>query len=182
MVAGGSDSENSYLVEGQETADLAGGFSHSNVRFDFIQEVQVKTSGIEAEHGGSLGGVVNVIMKKGSNNFHGSVFGQFENQAMDGSPVAFSATTPVHSPAPFRALSTTSTRVTSSISRLSPKTSDVLPDLTFGGPILKDRIFFYLGFLIRSERPGTNGQLTAPPTVESKRSPATPDLLLDGTH
>jgi len=46
MVAGGSDSENSYLVEGQETADIAGGFSHTNVPFDFIQEVQVKSSGI----------------------------------------------------------------------------------------------------------------------------------------
>ncbi len=85
-VAGGSDSENSYLVEGQETADLAGGYSHTNVPFDFIQEVQIKSSGIEAEHGGALGGVVNVVMKKGSNDYHGSVFMQFENQAMDGSP------------------------------------------------------------------------------------------------
>src|SRR6202035_2668520 len=79
MVAGGSDFEDSYLVEGQETADVAGGFSPTNVPFDFIQEVQVKSSGIEAEHGGSLGGVVNVIMKKGSNGYHGSLFAQFEN-------------------------------------------------------------------------------------------------------
>lgn len=85
-VAGGSDSENSYLVEGQETANLIGGYSHTNVPFDFIQEVQIKTSGIEAEHGGSLGGVANVIMKKGSSSVHGSVFAQFENQALDGSP------------------------------------------------------------------------------------------------
>ena len=63
-VAGGSDSENSYLVEGQSTANIIGGYSHTNVPFDFIQEVQVKSSGIEAEHGGALGGVVNVVMKK----------------------------------------------------------------------------------------------------------------------
>ena len=100
MVAGGSDSENSYLVEGQETADLAGGFSHTNVPFDFIQEVQVKTSGIEAEHGGSLGGGVNVIMKKGSNGFHGSLFMQFENQALDGSPVAYNRYDPNGNPTP----------------------------------------------------------------------------------
>ncbi len=55
-IAGGSDAENSYLVEGQETANLIGGYSHTNVPFDFIQEVQVKSSGIEAEHGGALGG------------------------------------------------------------------------------------------------------------------------------
>ena len=78
-VAGGSDSENSYLVEGQETANLIGGYSHTSVPFDFIQEVEIKNSGIQAEHGGALGGVVNVIMKKGSNNYHGSVFAQFEN-------------------------------------------------------------------------------------------------------
>ena len=71
-MAGGSDSENSYLVEGQETANLIGGYSHTNVPFDFIQEVQIKSSGIEAEHGGALGGVVNVVMKKGSNAYHGS--------------------------------------------------------------------------------------------------------------
>ena len=82
-VAGGSDSENSYLVEGQETANLIGGYSHTSVPFDFIQEVEIKNSGIQAEHGGALGGVVNVIMKKGSNNYHGSVFAQFENDAMD---------------------------------------------------------------------------------------------------
>jgi len=64
-VAGGSDSENSYLVEGQETANLIGGYSHTSVPFDFIQEVEIKNSGIQAEHGGALGGVVNVIMRKG---------------------------------------------------------------------------------------------------------------------
>jgi hypothetical protein len=70
-VAGGSDSENSYLVEGQETANLIGGYSHTNVPFDFVQEVEIKNSGIQAEHGGALGGVVNVIMKKGTNQYHG---------------------------------------------------------------------------------------------------------------
>ena len=82
-IAGGSDSENSYLVEGQETANLIGGYSHTNVPFDFIDQVQVVTSGVAAEYGGALGGVVNVIMKKGSPHMHGSVFAQFENQSMD---------------------------------------------------------------------------------------------------
>lgn len=87
-IAGGSDSENSYLVEGQETANLIGGYSHTNVPFDFIQEVEVKSSGVTAEYGGALGGVINVIMKKGSPQFHGSLFSQFENQALDAGPNA----------------------------------------------------------------------------------------------
>jgi len=143
-VAGGSDSENSYLVEGQETADLAGGFSHSNVPFDFIQEVQVKSSGIEAEHGGSLGGVVNVVMRKGSNAYHGSLFAQFENQGLDGSPTSRGR---------YDDLSTGTPTSWGTIDPpylnyqpIRPKTSDVFPGFTIGGPILKDRIFFFAGF------------------------------------
>jgi len=147
MVAGGSDSENSYLVEGQETADVAGGFSHTNVPFDFIQEVQVKSSGIEAEHGGSLGGVVNVVMKKGSNGYHGSVFAQFENDALDGSPVAYQRYDPLGS------VTTPATSLVNNIDTpyqlvqpVRPKTSDFFPGFTFGGPVLKDKVFFFLGF------------------------------------
>ena len=85
-IAGGGESGYGDLVEGQETADAIGGFSHTNVPFAFIQEMQVKSSGVEAEYGGALGGVVNVIMQKGSNKFHGSVFSQFESSTWDGSP------------------------------------------------------------------------------------------------
>jgi len=97
-IAGGSDSENSYLVEGQETANLIGGYSHTNVPFDFIQEVEVKSSGVQAEYGGALGGVVNVIMKKGSPQYHGSVFIQFENQAMDAGPNGVARYNPLTAP------------------------------------------------------------------------------------
>jgi hypothetical protein len=82
-VGGAADSENQYLVEGQDTSNISGGYSKANVPFEFIQEVQVKSSGIEAEHGGALGGVVNVVMKKGSNNWHGGMFGTYESNGMD---------------------------------------------------------------------------------------------------
>jgi len=148
MVAGGSDSENSYLVEGQQTADVAGGFSHTNVPFDFIQEVQVKSSGVEAEHGGALGGVVNVIMKKGSNRYHGSVWGQFENDALDGSPVAYQRYDPLGStvvaPGPG-AINNIDTPY-QQVQPIRPHTSDVYPGFNFGGPLKKDRVFFFLGF------------------------------------
>jgi hypothetical protein len=143
-VAGGSDSENSYLVEGQETADLAGGFSHTQVPFDFIEEVDIKNSGIQAEHGGALGGVVNVVMKKGTNNYHGSVFAQFENDAMDSGHTAYSRLDP------------NSSQTATSWGALDPtyqayvpkkdKTSDVFPGFTFGGPIWKDHVFGFVAF------------------------------------
>src|ERR1035438_9634536 len=86
-IGGGADSENSYLVEGQETANIIGGYSHTNVPMDFISEVQMKTSGVDAEYGGALGGVVNVIMNKGTNHWHGTAFTGFQDGAMNGSPV-----------------------------------------------------------------------------------------------
>ena len=81
-VGGAADSENTYLVEGQDTENISGGASNANVPFQFIQEVQVKSSGIEAEHGGALGGVVNVVMKKGSNAYHGSLFTTYESDSV----------------------------------------------------------------------------------------------------
>jgi hypothetical protein len=139
-VGGGADSENSYLVEGQETANLVGGYSHTNVPFDFIQEVQLKTSGIEAEHGGSLGGTVNVIMKKGTNHWHGSLFLQYESNAMNGSPTAVSRYDP----------NSVGTRNTdAAYQQYQPKKDkldDFFPGFTIGGPIFKDRLFFFAAF------------------------------------
>ena len=154
-VGGASDAENSYLVEGQETANLIGGYSHTNVPFDFIQEVQIKSSGIEAEYGGALGGVVNVIMKKGTNQYHGSLFAGFENGAMDGSPNAYSRYDPssfITAPGgtlPSGGINNTNGFVDAASQSYQPvrsKTSDVFPGFTFGGPILKNRIFGFVAF------------------------------------
>jgi hypothetical protein len=144
-VAGGADSENSYLVEGQETADVIGGFSHTNVPFDFIEEMQLKTSGVQAEYRGALGGTVNVIMKKGTNQFHGSVVLLFENGAMNGSPSAFSEYDP-----------TSSTTTLSNGYVIDPtyqqyqpqrsKINDFAPGFAIGGPIWRDKVFFFAGF------------------------------------
>jgi hypothetical protein len=137
-IGGAADSESTYLVEGQDTEDISGGASRAQVPFDFIQEVQVKTSGIEAEHGGALGGVVNVVMKKGSNAYHGSIFGSYESDAMDGSAngtLRYDPAATTFAPDP-----TAQTYL--------PKRDHfryVQPGGTLGGPIVKDRLWFFLG-------------------------------------
>jgi hypothetical protein len=144
-IGGAADSESSYLIEGQDTENISGGASNANVPFQFIQEVQVKTSGIEAEHGGALGGVVNVVMKKGSNDYHGSFFGTYEGDALDGSENAFLRYDPLGS----------TTAVTGGpgfdddAQQYQPKRDhfrNVQPGFTVGGPIAKDRLWFFLGF------------------------------------
>ncbi|MBZ5683315.1 MAG: TonB-dependent receptor [Acidobacteriia bacterium] len=154
-VGGASDAENSYLVEGQQTANLIGGFSHTNVPFDFIQEVQVKSTGQEAQYGGALGGVVNVVMRKGSNAWHGSVFSQYETAGMDGSPNGLSRYDPSESlVAPGGTFPDGSTNNANAYfdpayqnyQPVRRKMFDVMPGFTFGGPILKNRIFGFVGF------------------------------------
>ncbi len=86
QINGASNSENSYLVEGQETSDVITGQTRTSAPFEFIQEVQVKSSGFEAEYGGALGGVVNVIQKRGGNAWHGSVFSYSAGSPFNAAP------------------------------------------------------------------------------------------------
>jgi hypothetical protein len=139
-IAGGADSENAYLVEGQETANLIAGYSHTNVPFDFIDEMVVDTSGVQAEHGGALGGVINVIMQKGTNVLHGSIWGQFNDDALNGSPRSEPRYDPNGSFNP-------NTDVT--YQSYQPKryhTSDVFPGFRVGMPLIKDRLFLFAAF------------------------------------
>ena len=58
-----------------------GGLS-SNLPNEFIQETEVITGGYNAEYGRATGGIVNVVTKQGSNEFHGSVFGYYQPGAL----------------------------------------------------------------------------------------------------
>ncbi len=144
-VGGGSDSENQYLVEGQDTENISGGASNANVPFPFIQEVQIKSSGIEAEHGGALGGVVNVVMKKGTSAFHGSFFATYEGDGLNGSANAALRYNQLLQPT---GASPNGPGFDDSAEVYQPKRDHyriVQPGFTVGGPILKDRLFFFLG-------------------------------------
>lgn len=160
-IGGGSDAENSYLVEGQETANIIGGYSHTTVPMDFIQEMQMKTSGVEAEFGGALGGVINVIMQKGTGTWHGSVYSSYQNGAMNGSPRAFAR----YNPASTGALTSWGAvdPTYQNLQPVRPHTGDFFPGMQVGGPLadilpkfwaipdsvykkVRERVFLYAAF------------------------------------
>ena len=60
MIDGAAAAENRYVIDGIETTDIVGGLSGKNLLADFVEEVQVKSTGYPAEYGGSTGGVINV--------------------------------------------------------------------------------------------------------------------------
>jgi hypothetical protein len=74
QIDGASDAENVYMSEGLNTTNIYGGGVGANVPFEFIEEVQVKSSSFEAEFGGANGGVINVVQKRGGPQWHGQVF------------------------------------------------------------------------------------------------------------
>ncbi|HEX4439478.1 MAG TPA: carboxypeptidase regulatory-like domain-containing protein, partial [Thermoanaerobaculia bacterium] len=70
-VYGSTSSENMFLIDGVNTTNVIKGIQGKDINNEFIQEVEVKTGGYQAEYGRNTGGVVNVITKSGGNEFHG---------------------------------------------------------------------------------------------------------------
>ena len=81
-VYGSSGAENAFFIDGVNTTQMEYGFQGKNLNFEFIQEVDVKTGGYEAEFGRSTGGIINVITKSGGNTFTGDVFGYFDADSL----------------------------------------------------------------------------------------------------
>ena len=73
-VAGSSGPENNYILDGVTVSDPAFGGSGANLPFEFVQEVEIKTGAYGAEYGKTTGGIFNVVTKSGSNDIRGDAF------------------------------------------------------------------------------------------------------------
>ncbi|HKP67808.1 MAG TPA: TonB-dependent receptor, partial [Pyrinomonadaceae bacterium] len=75
---------NNLTVDGGNNLNAGSNASQiNNVGIDFIQEVKLQTSNFSAEYGRNSGAQINVITKRGTNKFHGSMFEFFRNDALD---------------------------------------------------------------------------------------------------
>jgi hypothetical protein len=143
-IAGGTGLENNYVADGVSITD--GGFGgigvysrlygslSTGINLSFVKEVDVKTGGFEAQYGKSTGGIVQIVTKSGSNKFHGSVGGFFAPQQLEMQRLFaddFSAGTQ-------NALFNRTGKI------LHQSNYDV--DVEAGGPLVKDRIFFFGSF------------------------------------
>ena len=115
----------SFRIEGQDASNTGtpGVPAQSQPGVDAIQEVAIQTSNFAAEYGQVGGGVFNVTMKSGSNQFHGTVFDYFVNEA-------FNAGNPF----------------TSTGTNLRPRARRNDYGGTVGGPIRRDKTFFFFSF------------------------------------
>ena len=87
-IDGASAGENRYIVDGAETHQPAERHAgQGRAVSDFIEEVQVKSSGYTAEYGGATGGVINVVTKSGTNNWRGTALMYYESDALRGDTI-----------------------------------------------------------------------------------------------
>jgi hypothetical protein len=76
-VYGSTSAENLFLIDGINTNNVNRGVQGKIINNEFIQEVEVKTGGYQAEYGRSTGGIINVITKSGGNDYRGDVFANY---------------------------------------------------------------------------------------------------------
>src|SRR5262249_10482211 len=86
---------NSFIVDGLSNNDDAAGLAGAFYGLDVVQELQVVTSGGQAEFGRALGGYVNVVTKSGTNTVHGDLYGYFRNSRFNAANVLFGKVLPM---------------------------------------------------------------------------------------
>ena len=85
VINGSTGLENGFVIDGVNTTGVEYGAQGKDLNYEFIQEVEVKTGGYQAEFGRSTGGIVNVITKSGGNEFHGEAFVYYNNNSVQAS-------------------------------------------------------------------------------------------------
>jgi hypothetical protein len=142
-VNGADIGQNTYLQDGvavnvwgsantTQESTIGGAFPIPNP--DAIQEFKIQTSTYDAGYGRNPGANVNVITKSGTNNFHGGAFEFFRNTALNAND--------------FFANATGQKKLTLNQNQFGG---------TFGGPIKKDKLFFFLSFQETAEKNGIAG-------------------------
>ncbi|MES1214428.1 MAG: carboxypeptidase regulatory-like domain-containing protein [Bacteroidota bacterium] len=135
--AGRDNRMNNVTVDGANlnnnfglSSDLLPG-SGNPISLDAYQEISVNLSPYDVKQSGFTGAGISAITKSGTNTFHGSVYGSYRNQSYNGTRVA---NTKLPSPA---------------------ATSNKIYGATVGGPIIKNKLFFFVnGEIEKSSAPG----------------------------
>lgn len=124
-INGNRGNTNLLTVDGGFNLDSGSNNSQiNNVGIDFIQEVSIRTSNVSSDVGRNAGASINVVTRSGGNSFHGSAFEYLRNDKLDANNFFNKART-VEIPKP------------------SLRYNDF--GWSFGGPIIKDKFFFFAG-------------------------------------
>lgn len=141
------------MVDGAEFIDinygrlLAQGLTEQPVSMETVEGLEMQTGNFKAEFGRATGSISNLLTKRGTNTMHGSLYAFFSNSALNARNAA---------------------------QLEKPSASSNTPGMTLGGPIKKDRTFFFLGFEL-SARDGSASSIIQTLT-DSQRAGVVPWL------
>lgn len=138
---GGSNGRNNLsMIDGGENEYGTGQYRITTIPIDDIQEYQVNRSSFSAEYGFTIGSAINIVTKSGTDQFHGTGYIYFRDSSLQAQNF-FNRFTP--NPDLFN--------------------QHVFPGLTFGGPIIKDKLFFFTSYEFQKiDLPGNNFFLNQP--------------------
>jgi Carboxypeptidase regulatory-like domain/TonB dependent receptor len=146
-VNGGRGRSNNFSVNGGDANDQFVNLPTVQPSPDSIQEFRVLTNTFDAEYGRNSGSVVNVVTKSGTNDFHGNVYEFFRNTVLNAGNYCFSP--------PCQ----------------KPKFNQNQFGGTFGGPIKKDRTFFFASYEGRRIRQGIPSPVVTVPSAQELPGP-----------
>ncbi len=126
-ISGTTSPENQYVIDGVSVNNPATGIIGAPLSVEFVKEVNVITGGYMPEYGHATGGILTAVTKSGSNEFHGAVWGNTAPGAFEGNR---------------RRVNPQNTSIFTQ--RRLGSQSDIGFDI--GGPIVKDKLWFYTGF------------------------------------
>ena len=139
-ISGTRPTQNNYRIDGISVNDYTNGgpgsVEGSTLGVDAVQEFSVLTSNYSAEYGRTSGGVVNALTKSGNNSYHGDVYEYLRNSALDARNFFDPAQIPAFRRNQFGA--------------------------ALGGPIVKDRTFFFADYEGLRENQGITSQAIVP--------------------
>jgi Carboxypeptidase regulatory-like domain/TonB dependent receptor len=151
-VNGKKDNMNNYMIDGVDDNDTVIGQYSAIPSMDAIQEFKVETGNYSAEYGRSAGGQVNVLLKSGTNEYHGTGYEFVRNRNMDAKNF-------------FDQPACTATSV--------PGTCGPIPRLdrsqaggSIGGPVQKNKTFFFIAFEYLNQRSAVTEEATVPSQVQ----------------
>jgi hypothetical protein len=161
-VNGNRTLQNDYLLDGIDNNSHATSFRGDRVdvmlpSVDAVEEFRVQSNGYSAEYGHSAGAVVNVTIKGGSNQLHGALWEFFRNDDLD-----------AHGWTP-------------TLGGVKPEVRFNLYGANIGGPIVKDKTFFFVNYEGDREHDGNVFQATVPTLALTQGNFANPPTGLGAT-
>ena len=118
LLVDGADNNNTFFGEA-----LGFGTGHNQYSLDTVQEFQVNTNAYSAEFGRAGGGLVNVVTKSGTNDFHGGAFWYYRDRALNATDLVNKLNGQPKSPYHFNQFGG-----------------------SFGGPLRENRVFFFVNY------------------------------------